>query len=115
MSSTNVTKAPMSAQPQAAPTMSVTNAPSAASCQDVEHGNCKHKHGKGGIVSRLRGGGAGKDCFLGIIGCFLCFECCEGCCDCIGDIICALCSSMFVLRSLLTQHHSSGCPCEMCC
>lgn len=30
----------------------------------------------------------GKDCFLGLVGCFLCFECCEGCCDCIGDIIC---------------------------
>ncbi|KAG2009667.1 hypothetical protein CC2G_012569 [Coprinopsis cinerea AmutBmut pab1-1] len=46
-------------------------------------------------AERLRGGGAGKDCFLGLVGCFLCFECCEGCCDCIGDIIC--------------------CPCEMCC
>ncbi|KAF6747837.1 hypothetical protein DFP72DRAFT_1174690 [Ephemerocybe angulata] len=44
---------------------------------------------------RLRGGGAGKDCFLGLLGCFLCFECCEGCCDCVADIIC--------------------CPCEMCC
>ncbi|KAJ3732671.1 hypothetical protein DFJ43DRAFT_1154073 [Lentinula guzmanii] len=98
MSSTNdsaPTKAPMSAQPRAAQSMSVTNAPSIPSCQDVEHGTCKHTHGKGGLVSRLRGGGAGKDCFLGIIGCFLCCECCEGCCDCIGDIIC--------------------CPCEMCC
>ncbi|KIK59038.1 hypothetical protein GYMLUDRAFT_60294 [Collybiopsis luxurians FD-317 M1] len=85
MSSANISspqpvamKAPMSAQPQAAQAMSVTNAPSTRSCQDVEHGACKHNHGKGGLVSRLRGAGAGKDCFLGIIGCFLCCECCEG-------------------------------------
>ncbi|KAG2009668.1 hypothetical protein CC2G_012569 [Coprinopsis cinerea AmutBmut pab1-1] len=24
-------------------------------------------------AERLRGGGAGKDCFLGLVGCFLCF------------------------------------------
>ncbi|KAK2465418.1 hypothetical protein APHAL10511_002772 [Amanita phalloides] len=46
-------------------------------------------------ASRIRGGGAGKDCFLGLVGCFFCFECCEGCCECAGDIIC--------------------CPCEICC
>ncbi|KAF5367663.1 hypothetical protein D9757_010962 [Collybiopsis confluens] len=41
-------KAPMTAQPQAAQNMSVTNAPSTRSCQDVEHGACKHhKHAKG--------------------------------------------------------------------
>ncbi|KAJ3793394.1 hypothetical protein GGU11DRAFT_799959 [Lentinula aff. detonsa] len=100
MSSTNdsaPTKAPMSAQPRAAQSMSVTNAPSIPSCQDVEHGTCKHTHGKGGLVSRLRGGGAGKDCFLGIIGCFLCCECCEGCCDCIGDIICVFAGHMLAL------------------
>ncbi|KAF8531262.1 hypothetical protein JB92DRAFT_2692598, partial [Gautieria morchelliformis] len=44
---------------------------------------------------RLRGGGAGKDCLLGAIECFLCFECCKTCCECCADIIC--------------------CPCEMCC
>ncbi|KAF5364536.1 hypothetical protein D9757_011330 [Collybiopsis confluens] len=72
-------KAPMTAQPQAAQNMSVTNAPSTRSCQDVEHGACKHhKHAKGGLVARLRGGGVGKDCFLGLIGCCLCLECCEG-------------------------------------
>ncbi|KAF9452924.1 hypothetical protein P691DRAFT_630877, partial [Macrolepiota fuliginosa MF-IS2] len=51
----------------------------------------EHKRG----VARLRGGGAGKDCLLTMLGCFLCFECCEGCCECIADIVC--------------------CPCEMCC
>ncbi|KIY51563.1 hypothetical protein FISHEDRAFT_11153, partial [Fistulina hepatica ATCC 64428] len=54
-----------------------------------EHHHHNHK------VSRLRGGGAAKDCFIGAVSCFLCFECCEGCCDCVGDILC--------------------CPCEMCC
>ncbi|KDQ25681.1 hypothetical protein PLEOSDRAFT_31380, partial [Pleurotus ostreatus PC15] len=46
-------------------------------------------------ATRMRGGGAGKDCCLGMVGCFLCFECCEGCCECVADILC--------------------CPCEMCC
>ncbi|KAF9067594.1 hypothetical protein BDP27DRAFT_905018 [Rhodocollybia butyracea] len=98
MSSTNVSAAtnmPMTAQPQAAQAMNTSNAPSTPSCQDVEHGACKHKHNTGSLVSRIRGAGAGKDCFIGLIGCFLCFECCEGCCHCVGDIIC--------------------CPCEMCC
>jgi hypothetical protein len=44
-----------------------------------------------GKARRIRGGGAGKDCFLAIFGCFLCCECCEGCCDIIGDIICCPC------------------------
>ncbi|PPQ73154.1 hypothetical protein CVT26_014820 [Gymnopilus dilepis] len=75
-------------QPRASTEMKVMNASAAPSKQHVE---CEHKH----KASRIRGGGAGKDCFMGLIGCFLCFECCEGCCDCIADIIC--------------------CPCEMCC
>ena len=39
-------------------------------------------------ASRLRGGGAGKDCFLGALGCFICFEGCKDCCECIADIVC---------------------------
>jgi len=58
--------------------------------QDIEQGQCEHRK-----AWRLRGAGAGKDCFLALFGCFLCSECCEGCCDIIGDIIC--------------------CPCEMLC
>ncbi|KAJ7697173.1 hypothetical protein B0H17DRAFT_1007169 [Mycena rosella] len=77
-------------QPQATE-MNVMKAPAAkeGACQQGEQ--CTHKH----KASRLRGGGAGKDCFLGMIECFLCLECCEGCCECIADIVC--------------------CPCEMCC
>ncbi|KAF8349550.1 hypothetical protein F5887DRAFT_500585 [Amanita rubescens] len=92
-SCTFVMEAPMSApakasfnQPQAAVQMSVMNAPPAK----IPQGECQHKK-----ASRIRGGGAGKDCCLGLIGCFLCFECCEGCCECAADIVC--------------------CPCEMCC
>ncbi|KZV93462.1 hypothetical protein EXIGLDRAFT_835648 [Exidia glandulosa HHB12029] len=55
-----------------------------------------------GGAQRIRGGGGGKDCFMGIVECFLCFECCKVklgnttvCCECFADIIC--------------------CPCEMCC
>ncbi|KAF9449118.1 hypothetical protein P691DRAFT_668094 [Macrolepiota fuliginosa MF-IS2] len=81
---------PTSAQPRASTEMSVMNTSVTQKCQEQEQ-QCKHKNG----VARLRGGGAGKDCFLGMIGCFLCCECCEGCCECIADIVC--------------------CPCEMCC
>ncbi|KDR82932.1 hypothetical protein GALMADRAFT_238611 [Galerina marginata CBS 339.88] len=77
-------------QPQAATEMKVMTVDAAV--QSKQHEHCEHHKHK---ASRLRGGGAGKDCFLGLIGCFLCFECCEGCCDCLGDIIC--------------------CPCEVCC
>ncbi|KAJ7143603.1 hypothetical protein C8R43DRAFT_927565 [Mycena crocata] len=80
-------------QPQAATEMNVMNVATPV----AKDGACKHdqecEHGS--KTSRLRGGGAGKDCFLGMLGCFLCFECCEGCCECIADIVC--------------------CPCEMCC
>ncbi|KAJ7274105.1 hypothetical protein C8J57DRAFT_251971 [Mycena rebaudengoi] len=88
-SQTAPTKA-TTAQPQATE-MNVMKVVSndATSCK---HGSqCEHEN----KASRIRGGGAGKDCFLGMLGCFLCFECCEGCCDCIADIVC--------------------CPCEMCC
>ncbi|KAF7298693.1 hypothetical protein MIND_00816600 [Mycena indigotica] len=82
------------AQPQAAE-MSVMTPPTTGkangTCQHT--GECEHQHKH--KMSRMRGAGAGKDCFLGMLGCFLCFECCEGCCECIADIVC--------------------CPCEMCC
>ncbi|KAK7681515.1 hypothetical protein QCA50_015247 [Cerrena zonata] len=45
-------------------------APSRASPQHVEEP-------KRGLAARLRGGGAGKDCLLGALECFLCFECCK--------------------------------------
>ncbi|KAF9031446.1 hypothetical protein BJ165DRAFT_1358311 [Panaeolus papilionaceus] len=68
-------------QPQAATQMSVMNAPEGNSSQ---HQHCEHgKHQK---ASRIRGGGAGKDCFLGMVGCFLCFGCpCEMCCEAATD------------------------------
>ncbi|KJA23215.1 hypothetical protein HYPSUDRAFT_137947 [Hypholoma sublateritium FD-334 SS-4] len=54
--------------------MSVPEGAAQSAQQVHEH----HQHNK---ASRLRGGGAGKDCFLGLIGCFLCFGCpCELCC-----------------------------------
>ncbi|KAF8142915.1 hypothetical protein K438DRAFT_1877168 [Mycena galopus ATCC 62051] len=86
----------MTSQPQATE-MNVMNVatPASKDGSTCKHGQkCEHNH-KQTWMSRLRGGGAGKDCFMGMIGCFLCCECCEGCCDCFADIIC--------------------CPCEMCC
>ncbi|ESK88017.1 hypothetical protein Moror_10822 [Moniliophthora roreri MCA 2997] len=80
----------VSTQPQAGVEMNVISAQGSTNSSQTQH--CEHHQHK---VSRLRGGGAGKDCFLGLFGCFICFECCEGCCDCIADIIC--------------------CPCEVCC
>ncbi|EDR12984.1 uncharacterized protein LACBIDRAFT_293010 [Laccaria bicolor S238N-H82] len=83
-----------------APSKAMTNQPRASTEMKVmsvaegavgKQAHCEHQH----KASRLRGGSAGKDCFLGLVGCFLCFECCEGCCECVGDILC--------------------CPCEMCC
>ncbi|KAF8125732.1 hypothetical protein EV363DRAFT_1175598 [Boletus edulis] len=56
-------------QPQAAIEMSITNPAPTNNHQE-------HHHAK-----RLRGGGAGKDCFIAAIECFLCFGCpCEMCC-----------------------------------
>ncbi|KAH9949856.1 hypothetical protein B0H21DRAFT_889493 [Amylocystis lapponica] len=78
-------KPAMTIQPQAVQ-MSLTSPP--ARTNQTEHNH----HEK---ASRLRGGGAGRDCFLGLVECFLCFECCKDCCECFADIIC--------------------CPCEMCC
>ncbi|KAI0917127.1 hypothetical protein AcW2_007344 [Taiwanofungus camphoratus] len=54
-------KPAMTTQPQAVQ-MSLTNPPARA-----EH---QHQQGK---ASRLRGGGAAKDCFLGAFECFICF------------------------------------------
>lgn len=48
-------------------------------------------------ANRLRGGGAGKDCFLGLFGCFICFEGCKDCCECAADIICAYLYHSYVL------------------
>ncbi|KAI0070034.1 hypothetical protein K474DRAFT_1670472 [Panus rudis PR-1116 ss-1] len=76
-----------SKQPEAVQ-MNAMSPPSRASPQQTEEP-------KRGLAARLRGGGAGRDCFLGAIECFLCFECCKDCCECAADIIC--------------------CPCEMCC
>ncbi|TDL16230.1 hypothetical protein BD410DRAFT_844580 [Rickenella mellea] len=53
------------AQPQAVQ-MVATAAPANKSQQEV-HEEHQQK------AMRLRGGGAGKDCFLGLVGCFLCF------------------------------------------
>ncbi|KAJ7364917.1 hypothetical protein DFH08DRAFT_950460 [Mycena albidolilacea] len=93
MSAAPTTKATTS-QPQATEmnVMNVAAKPAAkdgVACKQGEQ--CEHEH----KASRMRGGGAGKDCLMGMLGCFLCFECCEGCCECIADIVC--------------------CPCEMCC
>ncbi|KAJ1311715.1 hypothetical protein OPQ81_010187 [Rhizoctonia solani] len=77
----------VSTQPKAAPAMEMTVQPTIdqAQCQDQ----------KRGFAARIRGGGAGKDCLMGALACFLCCECFEGCCECIADIVCF--------------------PCEMCC
>ncbi|KAI0269990.1 hypothetical protein BC834DRAFT_581893 [Gloeopeniophorella convolvens] len=58
------------AQPQQSIQMNAMNptAPVNTQQQHVEH---QHK------AHRVRGGGAGRDCFLGLIECFICFECCK--------------------------------------
>ncbi|CAK5269698.1 unnamed protein product [Mycena citricolor] len=69
-------KATNTSQPQAVQ-MSVMSTPSQAENGTAgKHGqHCEHKS------SRMRGAGAGKDCLMGMLGCFLCFECCEVCCE----------------------------------
>ncbi|EJF63336.1 hypothetical protein BD309DRAFT_949357 [Dichomitus squalens] len=79
-----------SAQPQAVQ-MSAMNPPARQGNQTHSE-ECQRKRS---FAERLRGGGAARDCFLGIVECFICFECCKDCCECFADIIC--------------------CPCEMCC
>ncbi|KAN0135346.1 hypothetical protein V8E53_006911 [Lactarius tabidus] len=74
---------PVASQPQQAVQMDAMNPATPVNSQQ------QHK------AHRLRGGGAGRDCFIGLIECFICFECCKDCCECCADIIC--------------------CPCEMCC
>ncbi|CAE6456011.1 unnamed protein product [Rhizoctonia solani] len=74
MSSQNV-----SAQPKAAPAMEMTVQPS------VDQAQCQNH--KQGFAARIRGGGAGKDCLMGALACFLCCECFEGCCECFADIV----------------------------
>ncbi|KAJ7575082.1 hypothetical protein C8J56DRAFT_458977 [Mycena floridula] len=68
MNSTAQTAKSTTAQPQAAVQMNVMS-PAAADKQVP----CEHQT----KASRIRGGGAGKDCFIGLFACFLCFECCE--------------------------------------
>ncbi|KAI0064113.1 hypothetical protein BV25DRAFT_1782508, partial [Artomyces pyxidatus] len=59
------------AQPQAAVQMSVMNPAAPVNSQQQAHQEHEHK------AHRIRGGGAGRDCFLGLVECFICFECCK--------------------------------------
>ncbi|KAH9959804.1 hypothetical protein BC827DRAFT_1211658 [Russula dissimulans] len=86
---------PTSSQPQKSIQMDALNPATPANSQQAEH---QHK------ARRIRGGGAGRDCFIGLIECFICFAeplmanarfSLQDCCECLADIIC--------------------CPCEMCC
>ncbi|KAJ8582310.1 hypothetical protein M405DRAFT_867956 [Rhizopogon salebrosus TDB-379] len=61
------TTASTTSQPRAAMQMSAMNPAPANNTQTHEEHQAK----------RLRGGGAGKDCLIGLLGCFLCFECCK--------------------------------------
>ncbi|TEB40136.1 hypothetical protein FA13DRAFT_56416 [Coprinellus micaceus] len=100
-----IATASTTSQPEAGVEMSVakTSIDTARSSQEIEsEGGGEHRHG---LVSRLRGGGAAKACFIDALACFMCFdwnyvkECCEGCCDCIAGIICCPCEVV----------------CDMCC
>ncbi|KAI0064114.1 hypothetical protein BV25DRAFT_1823656 [Artomyces pyxidatus] len=72
------------AQPQGAVQMDVMNPAAPVNSQQQIHE--QHAH-------RMRGGGAARDCFLGIVECFMCFECCKGLCECFADIICCPCEA----------------------
>ncbi|KDQ62752.1 hypothetical protein JAAARDRAFT_121393 [Jaapia argillacea MUCL 33604] len=64
-------KTATTAQPQGAMQMSVVNP-----AENSNNQECQRQK-----ASRLRGGGVGKDCFLGALECFFCFGCpCEMCC-----------------------------------
>ncbi|KAJ7743690.1 hypothetical protein DFH07DRAFT_964020 [Mycena maculata] len=72
-------------QPQATEMNVMNVANQTAKDGACQHGQqCEHQH----KASRMRGGGAGKDCFLSMVECFFCLECCKGCCECFADIIC---------------------------
>ncbi|KAH9054649.1 hypothetical protein EDB87DRAFT_97488 [Lactarius vividus] len=58
---------PVASQPQQAVQMNALN-PAAPVNSQQQH---EHK------ARRLRGGGAGRDCFIGLVECFICFECCK--------------------------------------
>ncbi|KAG8988709.1 hypothetical protein FRB90_002502 [Tulasnella sp. 427] len=92
MSAVNQQPVAMNAMSTSGPT---TTQPTVAQMeQQAQHNHtCERRGGIMGSVLRLRGGGAGKDCLLGALGCFLCCECCEGCCECIADIICCPCET----------------------
>ncbi|KAI0000278.1 hypothetical protein BJV77DRAFT_973092 [Russula vinacea] len=58
---------PTASQPSKSIQMDAMN-PATAVSKQHEH---QHK------ARRLRGGGAARDCFIGMIECFICFECCK--------------------------------------
>ncbi|KAG6840237.1 hypothetical protein C0991_008021 [Blastosporella zonata] len=58
-------KTAVTTQPKAETMKMQTMTPENVEAQEA----CTHKRG---LAQRLRGGGAAKDCFLGLIGCFLC-------------------------------------------
>ncbi|KAB5593635.1 Acyl-CoA dehydrogenase [Ceratobasidium theobromae] len=72
----------VSTQPTAAPTMQMTVQPTIDEAQSPQQ--------ERSLAQRIRGGGAGKDCLMGALACFICCECFEGCCECIADIVCGL-------------------------
>ncbi|KAI0249031.1 hypothetical protein BJV78DRAFT_727405 [Lactifluus subvellereus] len=55
-----------SSQPQQSIQMDAVNPAAPVNSQQQQH-----------KTHRLRGGGAARDCFLGMVECFLCFECCK--------------------------------------
>ncbi|KIJ96843.1 hypothetical protein K443DRAFT_681992 [Laccaria amethystina LaAM-08-1] len=82
---TQPTPTPVNAQPQAGHAISFARGVSMPANANTEHQG----------ASRLRGGGAAKDCCIGVLGVFVCCDICEGICDVVADIVC--------------------CPCEMIC
>ncbi|KAH9964759.1 hypothetical protein BJV74DRAFT_870274 [Russula compacta] len=96
---------PTTAQPQKAIQMDALNPAAPVNSQQSEH---QHK------ARRIRGGGAGRDCFIGLIECFICFECCKDCCECFADIICKPLPCHFTAADV-SINCILGCPCEMCC
>ncbi|KAG8712071.1 hypothetical protein FRC11_001097, partial [Ceratobasidium sp. 423] len=56
----------VSTQPKAAPVMEMTVQPT------IDQAQCQNH--KQGFAARIRGGGAGKDCLMGALACFLCCE-----------------------------------------
>ncbi|KAI0295674.1 hypothetical protein B0F90DRAFT_1670027 [Multifurca ochricompacta] len=82
-------------QPQQSIQMNAMNPAAPVNSQQQQHVEHQHK------ARRLRGGGAARDCFIGLIECFICFECCKGCCECCADIICKV--PFFLIQVYLTK------------